>query len=392
MRKLAYILKTSKIFYIFYFYIVSGLLRLWGIFIKTDEKLILFNSYGGKKIDDSPKVIFDVMRLDKRFTEYRLIWALQEPEKWRKNQNIEIVKCDTLSYFYYALKAKVWITNSSMERGLNFKKKNTICFNTWHGTPIKKMGIDIREDNQSFRGKANVKADIMLAQSQYDIDIFSHAFELPQERFCCTGLPRNDFLVHYTKEDVEKIKKKLEIPKEKKVLLYAPTFREFTKGQNREVVLNIPIDMRYWQKTLADKYVILFRAHYEVARHMDVSTYSLFMDVSGHPDLNELMIVSDGLISDYSSIYFDYSIMHKPMYCFAYDYVTYMENRGMYLDLQKELPCEMHQSEKELMQDILSTESNMFDKCNKVKAFQERFVTVYGSGAKKACDVLFKKL
>ena len=392
MKKLAYVLKSSAFLYNIYYYLMSVLLKVWGFFIKTDEKLILFNSYGGKKIDDSPKAIYLAMKKDKRFRDYHLIWAVQNPDEWDCIDGLKCIKSDTLKYFYTALKAKVWITNSSMERGLDFKKKNTICLNTWHGTAIKKMGIDIQSDNQSFRSKNNVRADIMLAQSQYDIDIFSHAFELPIERFHCIGLPRNDVLANYTKEDVRDIKEKLGISQHKKVLLYAPTFREYTKGKDKEVILEIPMKLAYWQKKLGQEYVVLFRAHYEVAKHMEVTGFPMFMDVSAYPVLNELMIVSDALISDYSSIYFDYSVMHKPMYCFAYDYEGYMSNRGMYLDLKKELPCEMHKTEESLLSDILNMEQDYEEKCRKTIAFQKRFVTEYGNAAKKSCDILHEVL
>lgn len=392
MKRIAYLLKSSHFLYSVYFYLFSGLLRLLGSFVKTDEKLILFNSYGGKKIDDSPLAIFYKMQDDERFSGYRMVWAVQEPDKFNNMEGIEIVKTDSFRYFLYALKAKIWITNSSMERGLSFKKNNTICLNTWHGTTIKKMGIDIQDDNQSFRSKTNVCADIMLAQSQYDIDIFSHAFELPKERFRCIGLPRNDMLANYSKADVSSIKKKLGISEDKKVLLYAPTFREYTKGKDSEVILDIPIKLAYWQEKLGTEYVVLFRAHYEVARHMEVSESPLFIDVSTYPNLNELMIISDALISDYSSIYFDYSIMNKPMYCYAYDYEQYMSKRGMYLNLRDELPCEMHQNEESLLADILSLEGGMEQKIVKTVAFRKKFVTEYGNAAKESCNVLWELL
>lgn len=343
-------------------------------------------------MDDSPMAVYEEICQDVRYAKYQMIWAVQEPDRFLKRTDIKVIKSDTFLFFYYALKAKVWITNSSMERGLNFKKKNTICLNTWHGTAIKKMGIDIQKDNQSFRSKVNVRADIMLAQSQYDIDTFSHAFELPKSIFQCIGLPRNDVLANYTEKDVERIKREMNLPANKKILLYAPTFREYTKGDKQEVVLNVPMNLQYWQEMLGEQYVILFRAHYEVARYMKIDSCSLFIDVSGYPNLNELMIVSDALISDYSSIFFDYSIMHKPMYCFAYDYDMYMQKRGMYLDLSKELPCKMHKTETELLEEILASEKDISEKILQTEEFQKKFVTEYGNAAKKSCDVLYERL
>lgn len=388
MKRLSYLLKSSQILYNIYFYVISALLKLLGVFVGHDDNLILFNTFSGKKYDDSPKAIYEMMLTDSRFSGFKLVWALQEPEKVQIPGRATVIKADSFMYFVTALRAKVWITNSSMERGLDFKKKRTLCFNTWHGTPIKVMGIDIKEDNQSFRSKINVRADIILAQSQYDIDIFSHAFQLPVSCFRMTGLPRNDILANYTHNDVDSIKEKLGIDKDKVVLLYAPTFREYTKGTSNEVVLNVPMDLKRWQEKLGDKYVVLFRAHYEVAKHMKVDGYPMFLDMSSYPDLNELMIVADALISDYSSIYFDFSVTHKPMYCFAYDYDEYMANRGMYLNLKDELPCEIHQNEDSLIEELLKIGQSAAEKKEQTELFQKKFVTECGHGAEKSCDII----
>lgn len=392
MKRLSYLLKSSQFLYDLYFYVMSGILKLFGLFIRTDKQLILFNSYGGKKYDDSPRFIYEQMLKDDRFSNIKLVWAIQEPEKVKISGRADVVKADSFQYFMTALKACVWVTNSSMERGLDFKKKGTLCFNTWHGSAIKIMGIDIKKDNQSFRSKINVRADIMLAQSQYDIDTFSHAFQLPVSRFRMTGLPRNDILANYTQNDVDRIKEKLEIDKKKVVLLYAPTFREYTKGTNNEVVLNVPMNLQHWQEALGEEFVVLFRAHYEVAKHMRVDGYPMFVDVSTYPNLNDLMIISDALISDYSSIYFDYSVMHKPMYCFAYDYDEYMANRGMYLSLKDELPCSIHKDEDNLIKDLSNFESERELHIQRTVKFQEKYVTEYGHGAENCCDVIVETM
>lgn len=392
MHKIAYLLKSSKILYTLYFFVMSGILRFFGLFIKCDDNLILFNCFGGKKYDDSPKSIYERMISDERFDSYKLVWALQNPSAMVLPGRATVIKSDSFKYFVTALRARVWITNSSMERGLSFKKKKTLCFNTWHGTAIKLMGIDISSDNQSFKSRALVRADIMLAQGQYDVDIFSKAFCLPSSVFRKIGLPRNDILSNYSIADVERIKNEIGIEKGKIVLLYAPTFREFTKGDSHEVVLNIPMNLGFWQERLGEKYIVLFRAHYEVAKHMKVDDHSLFIDVSSYPNLNDLMIVSDALISDYSSIYFDYSIMHKPMYCYAYDYEEYTEKRGMYIDLNNELPCQIHRREEDVIEDILQLVESRSSNIEKVKHFQEKYVTEFGTAAEKSCDLILQNL
>ena len=143
------------------------------MFIKIDDRLILINSFGGKKYDDSPKVLYEAMLNDSRFDDYKLVWAFSDPTIYNIPNSIQI---DSLKYFVTALKAKCWISNSGIERGLNFKNKRTFYFNTWHGSPIKKMGSDVSSSNKSFKGKGRNTTNIMTAQSEFEIDVFSKVF------------------------------------------------------------------------------------------------------------------------------------------------------------------------------------------------------------------------
>lgn len=392
MNKIARLLKTSAFLYTIYFYVVSAFLKFLGLFIPTNNKLILFNCFGGKKYDDSPKAVYEFLIADKRFADCEFCWAISDPSGVTVPGRATVVKADTFKYFVTTLKARVWVTNSSMERGLDFKKKKTFCLNTWHGTPIKVMGDDIKTDNQSFKGKVLVRADIMCAQSQYDVDVFSRAFRLPVSSLKITGLPRNDVFDSYTQDERAAIRAKLGIPDDRIVLLYAPTFREYTTGQSNEIVLDIPMDLKKWQADLDNRFTVLFRAHYEVARHMNVEGYPLFTDVSSYPDLNELMIASDALITDYSSVCFDYAIMDKPMYCFAYDYDDYVSNRGMYIDLREEFPGTIHYDEDSLLEDILHYEESRDELSRKTAEFRNRYVSEYGHGASSCADILCEEL
>lgn len=382
-------LKSNKFMYHIYYLVVSFALRVVGIFLKTDDRLILFNSFGGKKYDDSPKAIYEEMRRDSRFSSYRLVWAIQRPENMDLPDDMEVVRGDTWAFFKTALKARCWITNSSMERGLNFKKPDTFYLNTWHGTAIKKMGSDIAASNQSFSAQLS-PVDIMLAQSQYDVDIFSRVFSIRADHFCCTGLPRNDILAHYTQEMVEDVKRKLGLPEGKKVILYAPTFREYERGEQKQCVLSIPMDLEYWNERLGEEYVVLFRAHYEVAEHMNVNQCAMFLDVSAYPTLNDLMIVSDILITDYSSICFDYSIMGKPIFFYVYDYDEYKEKRGIYFELEDEFPSGVVRTQEELLDQISDMD---LDQCEGMtQRFRDKYVAEYGEAAKLTCDLIISSL
>lgn len=387
-RDLINLVKYSKVLYGLYYYCGSFAVKLMGLFVKMDKKKILFSSFGGRKYDDSPRCIFEKMRSDPRFADYRFVWALGSP------QNFEIkgaskVKCDTISYYKELLSSSVWVTNSTMERGLFFKPSRILNLNTWHGTAIKRMGTDIGRGNSSFmsKGKGN-HDDIMLAQGQYDVDIFSRVFGIPSGHFRITGLPRNDELVNCnTEENRKRIRGKMDIKTDKKVILYAPTFREYEK--NGGCIMSPPIDLNKWEQLLGDNYVLFVRAHYEVLNVMKFEETVFVKDVSLYPNLNELMIVSDLLISDYSSIFIDYSLLDKPMLCFAYDYDKYATERGLYFDIREKLECST-ENEDELIQII--KELDWERRVAITRGFRERFIEEAGSASSKTVDIVWNYL
>ena len=384
--KIKNIIKYNRWIYRIYYRIFNTLLKFWGAFIRTDKSLILINSFAGRKYDDSPKNIYEEIKRDSRFKDCKIVWAFDNPEQYG-DIGCKKIKTDTIEYFKTALKARVWITNSSVERGLGFKKKNTIYFNTWHGTPMKKMGTDIASDNTSFRTK-NKKSyiDVMTSQGDFETDIFSRTFRIEKSKFLTSGLPRNDVLVNYSQEDVVKIKKKLNIPLDKKVILYAPTFREYTKNSLMECVMNIPMNIDKWKNELENKYVILFRVHYEVGKNLNIKNDDFVRDVTDYTCLNDLMIASDILISDYSSIFFDFSITSKPMLHFTYDFDDYSVNRGMYFDIRDYLSGSNNENDLiDLLQNI-----SIEDETKKSIHFRDSFVQYYGNATKACVDCIFE--
>lgn len=386
-KKIVNFLKYNRIAYTIYYYIFSTIINGLKIFVRPDEKLILFNSFAGRKYDDSPKAIYEAMRKDSRFKGFHFVWAFHQPELY-KVKGAKKIKTDGFNYFITALKARAWVTNSSVERGLNFKGKKTFYLNTWHGSPIKKMGSDIEKGNQSFRSKGNNKTDIMNTQSNFEADIFSKCFGIPRNHFLKVGLPRNDELTSYSDNYRNVIRKKLGIPVEKKAILYCPTFREYEKDENYGVVLAPPIDLKKWENYLGKQYVLLFRAHYEVSNVMDINENRFIKNVTDYVSLNELMIASDILVSDYSSIFFDYSIMDKPMLHFTYDYDKYEEKRGMYFDIRKYLYGASN--EDELIRVILNL--NDIDAICKTLLFRKKYVNYYGNAVTQTLDCIARHI
>ena len=381
-KKLLTLTKYFKWLYNIYYFFGNLFLKILKIFVKPDDHLILFNSFGGKKYDDSPKAIYEAMINDERFVGYKFVWAFHQPDKFHIAKGKQI-KTDNLFYFITALKARVWITNSGIERGLNFKGKHTYYFNTWHGTPIKYMGIDISNENLSYKEKKSINiVDTYTSQSMYEAEIFSRVFHKDISHFLICGL-------HHDKININQLKKKIGIPNHKKVILYAPTFREYERDDKHNCVLSLPMHFDKWESELKDDYVVLIRAHYEVSKLINFDESSIFINVSDYPVLNELMICSDMLISDYSSIFFDYSILNKPMICWTYDYDEYNEKRGMYFDIREYLNGG-NITEDDLFQYIKNFNND--DNLQKVKIFREKFVEAYGNATNISINCIYEQI
>ncbi len=371
MKKIKTLLKNNRFLYLSFNFIGSFFLRFIGLFCKTDTKLILFNSFGGAKYDDSPKAIYDYMISSNKYKDYKLVWAIDSPKLF-DNKNVNYVKNNSFKFFVFALKAKYWITNSSMERGLKFKKKNTIYINTWHGTALKKIGVDTSTTSSKFKTSI---PDYFYCQSSFDKDVFCRAFQFDEKIMRIVGLPRNDELCNVDQKELESIKKELNIPLDKKVILYAPTFREYNYDINGCFIAP-PVDLRKWEKELFDKYVVLFRAHYEVNKVLNIEDSEFLKNVTNYPHLNDLLKISDIMISDYSSIMVDYSILERPIYCYCYDYDEYNNKRGLYFDLHKLMPNGVSENEDDLLKQIKNC--NYKEQAKKTKKFKDQFVEECG--------------
>ncbi len=385
LRQLGVHIRTNKTIYSIYYYSFSSFFKLLKLFIPCNPKRILFVSFGGLKYDDSPKEIYMSMLKDRRFNNFEFIWAFISPSKFNIPKG-KIIKIDSLKYFYYAISSKIWITNSSVERGLSLKRLRTIYFNTWHGTPIKKMGSDLADENESFTSKACSSWNVQLAQSQYEADIFSRVFGLSKDKFKVIGLPRNDSLAHISEYDVMQVRKRLNLPEGKRIILYAPTFREYAKDENNNSIFEIPINLKLWEKELGQDYILLIRAHYDIVRSLNIPTTEFVKDFSSYNNLNDLMIASDILISDYSSIFFDYSILGRPMLCYACDYDEYQQKRGLYFDIRSELAVNNNLSENDLINEIKCLDYD-FRKQVAIN-FRTKFVTEYGDATDKSLDII----
>ena len=343
-ERLIYLLKHSKRIQFLYRKVMSTVFKFLGLFVTQDAKLILFSSFAGKKFNDSPKVLFDAIKNDSFFSGYKLVWAFEHPEKF----NVEggkAIKIDTLNYFLTALRAKTWICSVNIERGLSFKKKGTVYVNTWHGAGTKKIG-------NACAGRKDYNfssVDIMLVQSNFEREIFERDFRCRPESIRMIGFPRNDelFTISEDAKVKEQLRKQFDIPEGKKVILYAPTWRD-SKDGGLSYKFEAPMDIKKWKENLSDKYVMLFRMH-TFTTIFDMKYDEFARDVSAYDNLNHILTIADVVITDYSTIVYDCAVARKPFICWGFDYDRYYKERGFYYDLNDVYPGGVLKTEDEVM-------------------------------------------
>ena len=385
-KKLIGFLKCHPKILDFCYGVMGIMMKILGLFVRKRDKIV-FTSYGGRKFDDSPYVLYKELCNRQEFDDFDMIWAFVDPDKVDIPRGRKI-KIDTPRFFYELLSARIWISNTGIDRDIGLSKKNVISVETWHGCPLKKIcGEENENSTQNKRlSKKTDHSTIRCAQSQYDLEIFSRVFNADKETFILSDLPRNDELCGVTEEQVQALKEKIGIPKDKKVLLYMPTYREYCIDKNYNTYLAPPMDLEKWKARLQDEYVLLIRAHYAVNNALNIKNDGFVYDVSSYPLINELYIVSDILISDYSSAYVDFSVLKRPMLCFAYDYDVYNEKRGLYLNLYDVLPCAIDATEDALLERIESLDYEEYSKR------ADEFRMVYAPYAGKATETIVDAL
>ncbi|MBP5772615.1 MAG: CDP-glycerol glycerophosphotransferase family protein [Eubacterium sp.] len=345
------------------------LFRIAKVIHKPTDKIVFFESFQGRNYSCSPKAMFEEMRDSGEYGDYEFIWAFRHGwglrstvKKLMDNKGISngtkitIVRYESFAYYRALARAKYWVLNSNTRKFVK-PAKDQIYIQTWHGTPLKKIGLDVPGSDLDY-GKESQKFSYMISPSKYCTEKYISAFGLQgrEDIVLETGYPRNDALFTFDEAKVNSILRELDIPRGKKIILYAPTFRDNKHSQVSGYENASGVDFEKLQEAIGNEYVVLFRAHYFVAKNMDFEKYKDFVfDVSNYEDVNDLYIISDMLITDYSSVFFDYANLKRPIIFYMYDYEDYKENaRDFYLN-QNELPGPIAKTQDELVKAIEET-------------------------------------
>ncbi len=353
-----------------------------GVTLKTDSKIILFSSFKGKSYSGNPRYLFEYIKNSGEFSDYQLVWAFKDV---KSIAGAKTVKFNSFQYFYYLSKAKYWIFNSKMAP-YYYKKSDQVYLQTWHGVPLKRLGHDIIDNGSTYyRSKQSYKQmvksydkdsrhwDYLIASSPFSAHVFETAFAFPQQKMLNVGYPRVDCLVQPDPARISELKKKYHLPINKKIILYAPTWRD-NSYNNAGYTFELKVNFYSWKRVLGEEYIVLFKPHYLICStyHIpqDLSDFVFLMDPN--QDISDAYLVSDALITDYSSVFFDYAQLERPIYFYMYDLGHYAkELRGFYLKVPDDLPNNFVKTEEELLKMI---KDDYFDYQRlRLRAFNERF-------------------
>ncbi|MGE7933307.1 bifunctional glycosyltransferase/CDP-glycerol:glycerophosphate glycerophosphotransferase [Viridibacillus arvi] len=358
-----------------------------------NEKKIVFESFLGKNYADSPKYIYEYMV--KHYPEYEFIWSFNETNHDIPG-NAKQVKRLSLTYYYHMATAKYWVNNMRQPLHLQ-KREGNVFLQTWHGTPLKKLVFDMNEvysANPKYKQQFYEQSrlwDYLIAANSYSSDIFKSAFKFDKVMLE-DGYPRNDTLyINNNSDYITKMKTKLNIPLDKKVILYAPTWRDDEFYEPGKYKFNLKFDLQKLQEKLGDEYVILLRMHYFIADDLNIDGYEGFVyNMSKYDDIAELYLISDILITDYSSVFFDYSNLRRPILFYTYDLEKYRDQlRGFYIDIENEVPGPLVKTTDEIIDAVLNIDKVTIQYKEKYDIFYDK---ICGWESGKATEKIVEKV
>lgn len=344
---------------------------------------VVFESHMGKQYSDSPKAIYEEMV--RQGVPFEAIWSYAGAKPTGFPKEATLVRRWSWPYLRALAQAEFWVDNQGFPLALT-KRAGTTYIQTWHGSALKRMGF--HEPRTKAQGKAGQdrfqaavdRFDHFLIRSEHDARTLAKGFRLRDEVLERTGYPRNDALVEAHRAEVQSgervrgpLAAELGIDPDKRVLLYAPTFRAGVDGAVENFAF--PFDVEEFADRLGERFVLLVRTHYLNSVSLPPSVAGRVIDVSRHHDITPLLALADGLITDYSSVMFDYAVLDRPMLFFAYDYEAYSTDiRGTYFDLKEKAPGPVVATADELMQAV-----SAFDEADaKYAEARQRFLTEFG--------------
>jgi len=373
---------------------------LRGVYYPLQQKFplrdaVVFVSWKGKQCGDNPLAVAEELR--RRGDDREHIWAVADYSVPAPD-GARTVLTGTEDYFEALARSRYLIANDDMS-GRYRKRDGQVYVQTWHGTPLKRIGFDIGQP-QFISGMAYFEVlaqdvamwDLLLSPNPFSTPIMRRAFRYEGE-ILESGYPRNDVLRSADADRIAAdVRRRIGLPSGKRVVLYAPTWRDnqyYASGRYR---FDFRLDLERAWRELGDDHVFLIRGHHHMAEDVPAGARPDFaINVTAYPDIAELFLVSDVLVTDYSSVMFDFAPTGKPMLFFTYDLEQYRDSlRGFYFDFETEAPGPLLATSEQVIAAIADADAVASAHRAAYSAFTAKFCPLDdGKAAARACDRIF---
>lgn len=334
-----------------------------------DDKVIIFESMWGTKYSCNPRCLYEY--IDENYPQYKCVWSMKDEHYPIKGNGIR-VRRGSKEYYHYLATAKYLVNNVNFEDNY-VKRDGQIEIQTMHGTPLKTMGLEVLEDFKNDLQKEkyiekNNRWNYLVVQGRFMQDKAYDCFRY-DKAILETGYPRTDGLFNADDEKLVALKKELGLPLDKKIILYAPTWRIKRS-------FDMQLDLDLMKKYLKDEYIVITKLHHLCRPNNIVNVDNKFsFDFGNYQNIEDLYLISDIMITDYSSTMFDYALLNKPMIFYTYDLEDYRDNlRGMYFDIEKEAPGPIVFNTKQVVNSIINIEEQLLSCKERIDAFTNKYV------------------
>ncbi|MBN0046295.1 CDP-glycerol glycerophosphotransferase family protein [Streptomyces actuosus] len=361
---------------------------------KPLRESVLFISYNGKQYSDSPRAIHE--ELVRRGTDLEQLWLVRDGQV-DVPSTVTPVRFQGADWYDALARCRYIVTNAHLPHWIE-RRPEQVVVQTWHGTMLKKIGLDIDAPkfNPDYHDQLRLEAanwSMMVSSNRFSTPILKRAMAFDGE-IVETGYPRNDYLyASDLDERAAEVRRRIGVPEGKKVVLYAPTWRDDLSHRVGQFRFELRLDLEDAQRRLGDDHVLMIRRHSNVVDSIPGAGNGFVFDVSEYPDIADLYVAADMMITDYSSVMFDYAHLRRPMLFFTYDLEHYRDRlRGFYFDFENDAPGPLIHTSEELI-DAIRDIDRVSDK---YRAEYDRFHTLFcdlddGHAAERVADLMFEQ-
>ncbi|GAA2424345.1 hypothetical protein GCM10010191_40820 [Actinomadura vinacea] len=345
--------------------------------------LAMFESFRGRQYSDSPRAIFE--ELARRRPDLEYVWITKDGQ-FEPPAGVRSVLYGSREHFRTLAQARFLVGNDPMPEWLR-KREGQFYVQTWHGTPLKRIGYDIErprfKNAQDYMRRFSADAaqwDVLVSPNPFSTPIMQRAFRYDGEMLE-SGYPRNDLLARGDLARASRVRALLGVPEGKRVVLYAPTWRD-DQAKAGGYQMELQVDLDAARAALGDDHVLLVRGHFNLGGGVEGTDGVFSIDVSRYPEIADLYLISDVMITDYSSVMFDFAVTGRPQLFFTYDLERYRDQlRGFYFDFEIEAPGPLCRTSPELIEAIRDAEPVAAAYADRYRAFREKFCTWDDGGA-----------